>query len=73
LTNQRTLTKRITSVSIQTVTHGSVAHNFAFCIKTTCIWTRIFAFLVDASQMTRAFWVTDTFGFTIRWVAYHFR
>lgn len=47
--------------------------NFTFSVETTRIRTGIFTFLIDASQVTGAFWVTYTFGFAIRWVSYHFR
>ena len=73
LANQRALTKRITSIASQTIAHRCMTNNFALSIESASIWTRIFTFLVDASQVTRAFWVADTFRLAIRWVSDHFR
>lgn len=49
LSNNWTLTKRITSVSSKTITHWRVTDYLALSIETTSIWTWIFTFLVDAS------------------------
>lgn len=60
-----TLSEWISNVSGQANTHGSVANNATLGILCTRVRTRILAFIVDASKVTSALSIRDTFGTTI--------
>lgn len=72
LTYFRTIAERIARITSQAITHWCMTNNLALCIYSTSIWTGIFTLLINASQMTGAFWIADTFRFTIRWASDHF-
>lgn len=60
------LSKWISHISGQTNAHGSVTNDATLGILCTWIRTWILAFIVNASKITSAFCVRNTFGTTVR-------
>jgi hypothetical protein len=67
------LTEWISGVSRKTDTIGCVTDDSAFSILTARTRTRVFTFLIDASQVIGAFAVANTFWFTVGWRSHKFR
>lgn len=60
-----TIRKWITSISLQTITNWCMVYNIAFCADTTCAWTRISAFWINARFIARTIWVDRALRLTI--------
>lgn len=61
--------ERIPCITRQTTAYRAVIDNLALRIETASSWTRVDAFLVDASLILGAIRADGTFGLATRWTS----
>ena len=71
--NWATTSKCISRVTLDTTTDWRMVDHSTICIQSAWSWTRIYAFLVDASTIWVTFCTDSTFGSTIGCTSDHIR
>jgi hypothetical protein len=65
----RTTNEWISGIVCGTIAICDMIFNQTYSLISTRTWARINAFLVDANHGSRAFCVSDTFWFAMRWIS----